>query len=360
MTRVYNFSPGPATLPLEVLQQAKEELLDWHGLGMSVMEISHRSKDFVTVAQEAEADIRDLLQIPPNYKVLFLQGGARSQFAMVPMNLLHSKKRAEYIDTGVWSSLAMKEASRYCQVDVVASSQEQHYRTIPPPENWVINSQDAAYFHYVDNETVNGVEFPFIPDVDLPIVSDMSSNILSRPIDISRFALIYAGAQKNIGPAGLTLVIVREDLLGNVLPFTPSMFNYELHAKENSMYNTPPTFAWYMAGLGFKWLKKQGGVGVISQKNQRKAEKLYNFIDQHDFYCNPIDKACRSRMNVVFSLRNESLNEQFLQEATSAGLCNLRGHKLVGSMRASLYNALPEEAVDQLIVFMKDFSNRNG
>ncbi len=360
MTRVYNFSAGPATLPLEVLQTAKEELLDWQDLGMSVMEVSHRSKEYVAIAQEAEANVRELLQIPSDYIVLFLQGGARSQFAMVPMNLLRGKQTADYLDTGIWSKLALKEGQRYCKVNTVASSDEFDYRTVPPRNSWEINSE-AAYFHYVDNETINGIEFPTIPDVDdLLLVSDMSSNLLSRVFDVSRFALIYAGAQKNIGPAGLTLVIVRQDLLGNALPFTPSMFNYELHANEDSMYNTPPTFAWYMAGLTFKWLKAQGGLSAIAKKNQLKADKLYNYIDQSDFYHNHIDPTYRSRMNVVFGLHDDSLNQQFLEEANEVGLTNLKGHKLVGAMRASIYNAMPVEGINHLIHFMNDFSNRFG
>jgi phosphoserine aminotransferase len=359
MSRVYNFSAGPATLPLEVLQQAKEELLDWHDLGMSVMEISHRSKAFMEVAEQAESDLRELLAIPNNYKVLFLQGGARSQFAMVPMNLLAGKESADYVDSGIWSGLAIKEAARYCTVNVVASSKDQGYITIPPQNTWAINPK-SAYFHYVDNETVNGVEFPEIPEVSLPLVSDMSSNILSRPFDVSRFALVYAGAQKNVGPAGLTIVIVREDLLGKSLYFTPSMFNYELHAKENSLYNTPPTFSWYMAGLTFKWLKERGGLAAMAQINQRKSSKLYQYIDQSDFYHNPVNPLYRSRMNVIFCLKDESINDQFLKEANDNGLANLKGHKLVGAMRASIYNALPEEAIDRLIDFMKDFSVRWG
>lgn len=360
MARVYNFSAGPATLPLEVLQQAQNELLDWHNLGMSVMEISHRSPEYSAMAQEAESDLRELLAIPSHYRVLFLQGGARSQFAMVPLNLLGTNKTADYINTGIWSALAIKEAQRYCKVNEVASSADANHITIPDKAEWQIN-EHSAYFHYVDNETINGVEFPFIPKVGvLPLVSDMSSNILSRPFDVSQFGLIYAGAQKNVGPAGLTLVIIREDLLGHALPFTPSMFNYDLHAKENSMYNTPPTFAWYMAGATFKWLKSRGGLEAIAKENRSKSQKLYAFIDVNDFYSNPVDVRYRSRMNVVFNLQNESLNDTFLQQARANGLANLKGHKLVGGMRASLYNALPEEGVDCLISFMKDFSKRFG
>lgn len=359
MSRVYNFSAGPATLPLEVLQRAKEEILDWQGLGMSVMEISHRSKPFMEMAQQAETDFRELLAVPSDYKVLFLQGGARSQFAMVPMNLLAGSETADYIDTGIWSGLAIKEASKYCKVNIVASSKEQGYVSIPPSNTWRINPK-SAYFHFVDNETVNGVEFPEIPEVSLPLVSDMSSNILSRPFDVSRYALFYAGAQKNVGPAGLTIVVVREDLLGKPLYFTPSMFNYELHAKENSLYNTPPTFSWYMAGLTFQWIKQQGGLAAIAEQNLRKASKLYKFIDQSDFYHNPVDPLYRSRMNVIFCLKDEGKNEQFLKESQENGLANLKGHKLVGAMRASIYNAMPEAGVDSLIDFMKDFSNRWG
>jgi phosphoserine aminotransferase len=360
MARVYNFSAGPAALPLSVLEQAKEELLDWHQLGMSVMEISHRGKDFSALAQEAEADFRDLLNVPDNYHVLFLQGGGRSQFAMVPLNLLRHAQTANYLDTGIWSDLAIQEAKRYCTVHLVASSKTNNYRDIPAMQAWHINS-DGAYLHYVDNETINGVEFPDIPEVaSMPLVSDMSSNLLSRPLDVSRFGVIYAGAQKNIGPAGLTLVIVRDDLLGGALPFTPSMFNYTLHAKESSMYNTPPTFAWYLTALNFKWLKHQGGLASIAQKNKRKAGKLYQFIDNNDFYSNPIDRNYRSRMNVIFNLNDEKLNDTFLAQATANGLANLRGHRYVGGMRASIYNAMPEEGVDCLISFMKDFEKQFG
>lgn len=358
MSRVYNFSAGPATLPLAVLEQAKTELLDWHKLGMSVMEISHRSDAFMEVASEAETNLRELLNIPQNYKVLFLQGGARSQFAMVPMNLLRGKTTADYLDIGIWSGLALNEAKRYCDVRVVASAESSHYTTIPDVQNWDINP-DAAYFHYVDNETINGVEFPFIPQVPSLLVSDMSSNILSRPIDVSRFALIYAGAQKNMGPAGVTIVIVREDLIDDPHPLTPSMFRYALHAKEGSMYNTPPTFAWYMVGLVLKWLKAQGGVAEIAKQNQRKADKLYNYLDQSDFYFNSIDPSYRSRMNVVFSIGDPLLEKKFLLESTQGGLANLKGHKLVGGMRASIYNALPEAGVDSLVHFMDAFEKRH-
>lgn len=358
MTRVFNFSAGPAALPIEVLQKAQQELLDWRNLGMSVMEVSHRSKDYMELACEIEQDFRDLLQIPSDYSVLFLQGGARSQFAMVPMNLLNKHKTADYLDTGIWSSLAIKEASRYCEVNIVASSKDQNYSHIPT-QTWHLNDH-SAYFHYVDNETINGVEFSSVPEVSLPIVSDMSSNILSRPVDVSRFALIYAGAQKNVGPAGLTLVIIRKDLLGKALPYTPSMFDYELHATQGSMYNTPPTFAWYMAGLTFKWLKEQGGLETVAERNVKKSNMLYHYLDQSDFYYNTVKSSDRSRMNVVFYLKDDTLNDTFLKEASACGLANLKGHKLIGGMRASLYNAVPTEAVEKLIEFMKDFSRRWG
>jgi phosphoserine aminotransferase len=359
MTRVYNFSPGPATLPETVLQQVKAELLDWQGLGMSVMEISHHSAEFKQLVQTAEQDLRELLNIPSQYKVLFLQGGGRSQFAMVPLNLLGGKNTADYIDTGIWSNMALKEASRFGEVNIVASSAGDNYRTIPPQATWQSNP-DAAYFHYVDNETVNGVEFPATPRINYaPLVADMSSNILSRVIDVNDFGLIYAAAQKNMGPAGITLVIVREDLLGDALPSTPSMFNYTLHANANSLYNTPPTFAWYVTALMFQWLKKQGGVASIAATNARKAKKLYDLIDSSDFYQNTVDPQYRSRMNVVFKLANESLNESFLQAAKAVGIAGLKGHSQVGGMRASIYNAMPEAGVDALVEFMRDFEKRS-
>jgi phosphoserine aminotransferase len=358
--RIYNFSPGPSALPVEVLQLVQQELFDWRNTGMSVMEISHRSKEFMEMAEQAESDLRNLLAIPLHYKILFLQGGARSQFAMVPMNLLRGKQTADYITTGIWSNFAAKEAKRYCEVNIVASSEDSGYTTIPAQSEWCLNSE-AAYFHYVDNETINGVEFSMIPDIDsTPLVSDMSSNLLSRSFDITRFALIYAGAQKNIGIAGLTIVIVREDLLGNFLSFVPSMFDYKVQADNSSMYNTPPTFAWYLTSLIFQWLKNQGGVATIAQCNQRKAQKLYQFIDACDFYDNSVEPQYRSRMNVVFSLKDEQLNDLFLQQAKLVGLVNLKGHKLVGGMRASIYNALPETGVDVLINFMQGFARKYG
>jgi len=357
---IFNFSPGPAVLPHAVLQQAQAELLDWHGSGMSVMEMSHRGKEFMSIAAQAEADLRTLMAIPNNYKVLFLQGGAHSQFAMIPMNLARGKKQADYLDTGDWSLKAIEEGQRYIGINTVASSIDSNYTTIPPFANWQLN-QDAAYLHYTSNETIRGVEFDWIPEVsDVPLVVDMSSDILSRPIDVSRFGLIYAGAQKNIGPAGLTIVIVREDLLGQVLDGTPSMFNYQIYAETESMYNTPPAYAWYLSGLVFQWLLQQGGLEAMAQINQRKAEKLYAAIDASDFYNNPVDPDCRSWMNVPFTLANSELEKRFLDEAAQAGLMTLKGHRLVGGMRASIYNAMPEEGVDALIAFMRDFEAKHG
>jgi phosphoserine aminotransferase len=360
MARVFNFSAGPGMLPTEVIQQIRDELLNWHGLGSSIMEISHRSKEFEEVAATAEQDLRDLLAIPSHYKVLFLQGGGRGQFAMVPLNLLRGGKTADYFNTGFWSKYAIAEARRYCEVNVVADTEATGFCTIPPAATWDCNPQ-AAYLHFTSNETINGVEFQSPPEVgDVPLVADMSSNILSRSLDVSRYGLIYAAAQKNIGPSGLTVVIVREDLLGQALPFTPTMYNYKVHADNRSLYNTPPTFAWYIAGLVFNWLKKQGGVAAIDKINQRKAQKLYRFIDDHDFYHNPVDPAYRSRMNVIFKLRDEKLETLFLTQANAAGLTALKGHKLLGGMRASIYNAMPEQGVDALISFMADFAQKYG
>jgi len=360
MTRKYNFSAGPAALPEAVLQQAKEEILDWQGSGMSVMEMSHRGKEFMSIAETAEQDLRELLSIPDNYKVLFLQGGASAQFAMVPMNLLRGKNKADYINTGAWSKKAIAEAGRYCEVNVAATSEAEKFSTVPEQSTWHLSS-DAAYLHYTPNETIGGVEFPFIPETgDIPLVADMSSTILSRPLDVSKYGVIYAGAQKNIGPAGLTIVIVRDDLIGETLPGTPAMFDYKIHADTGSMYNTPPTYGWYLAGLVFKWLKTQGGLQGIAEINQRKADKLYNAIDQSDFYANPVDPACRSWMNVPFTLANPDLDKIFLEQAAEQGLVTLKGHRSVGGMRASIYNAMPEEGVDALISFMAEFERKNG
>ncbi len=360
MSRVYNFSAGPAVLPEEVLLQAKEEMLDWHGCGMSVMEMSHRGKEFSSIAEQAEADLRELMGIPNDYKVLFLQGGASSQFTAIPMNLLRGNQAADYINTGSWSKKAIAEAKRYCEVNVVATTEESKFTTTPAQNALNLNA-DAAYVHYTPNETIQGVEFPYIPDTKgVPLVADMSSNILSRPVDVSKFGMIYAGAQKNIGPAGLTVVIVKEELLGDVVASTPTMFNYAIMADGDSMYNTPPTYAWYLAGLVFQWLKKNGGLQKMAEVNERKAGKLYAAIDASSFYSNPVEPHSRSWMNVPFTLANADLDATFLEEAKGAGLVTLKGHRSVGGMRASIYNAMPEAGVDALIAFMADFEKRNG
>ena len=360
MSAIYNFSAGPAMLPAAVMQQAREEFLDWHGVGMSVMEMSHRSKEYLSIATRAEADLRALLAVPDNYKVLFLQGGATSQFAMVPMNLLRGRGQADYINTGAWSKKAIAEARRYCDVNVAASSEDSSFTTIPEFSSWQLNA-DAAYLHYTPNETIGGVEFHDIPDSgEVPLVVDMSSTILSRPLDVSRFGLIYAGAQKNIGPAGLTVVIVRDDLLGDPVPGTPSMFDYQAHADSGSMLNTPPTFAWYLAGLVFAWLREQGGLAAMAEINQRKSQRLYDAIEASAFYSSPVDLACRSWMNVPFTLANPDLDGAFLDQAKPAGLLNLKGHRSVGGMRASIYNAMPEAGVDALIGFMQEFERTHG
>jgi len=361
MTKVFNFSAGPAVLPADVLKRAQQELTDWHGSGMSVMEMSHRGKEFLAIAEQAEADLRELMKIPANYKVLFLQGGASAQFAMVPMNLLRGKKGADYINTGEWSKKAIKEARKFCTVNVAASSEAVKFTTVPPRNEWKLDPQ-AAYLHYTPNETIGGVEFPSIPDAgQVPLVADMSSTILSRPVEVSRFGLIYAGAQKNIGPAGLTIVIVREDLLGEVLPGTPSTFDYQIAADNGSMYNTPATYAWYMAGLVFQWLKAKGGLEGMAAINERKATKLYRAIDgSKGFYRNPVDPACRSWMNVPFTLADATLDEAFLKGARAAGLLQLKGHRSVGGMRASIYNAMPEAGIDALIGYMNEFAVKQG
>ncbi|MCC5810327.1 MAG: 3-phosphoserine/phosphohydroxythreonine transaminase [Ectothiorhodospiraceae bacterium] len=358
MARVYNFSAGPAMLPEAVLKQAAEEMLDWQGSGMSVMEMSHRGKEFVSIAARAEQTLRELMGIPENYKVLFLQGGATGQFAAIPMNLLRGRKAADYINTGSWSKKAIKEAKAYCDVNVAAASPDD-VLTIPPRESWKL-AGDAAYVHYTPNETISGVEFHWVPEVDAPLVADMSSTILSRPVDVSKYGLIYAGAQKNIGPAGITLVIVRDDLIGETLPGTPSIWDYQAMAEADSMSNTPPTYAWYIAGLVFQWIKDQGGLEAMATLNRRKAEKLYQAIDGSDFYSNPVDPNCRSWMNVPFVLADDALDDTFLAEARQAGLTTLKGHRSVGGMRASIYNAMPEAGVDRLVEFMAEFERRNG
>ena len=360
MSRVYNFSAGPAMLPQAVLERAREEMLDWRDSGMSVMEMSHRGKEFMSIATEAEADLRELMAIPDNYKVLFLQGGASSQFAMVPINLLRGRKGADYLNTGAWSKKAIAEGKRYCEVNIAGSSEDSIFTTVPAQDELKLNA-DAAYLHYTPNETIGGVEFPYIPETgDVPLVADMSSTILSRPVDVSRYGVIYAGAQKNIGPAGLTIVIVREDLIGQPRDGQPSMFDYATHAKADSMYNTPPTYAWYLAGLVFKWIRDRGGLAAMAEINRRKADKLYAAIDNSDFYANPVDPECRSWMNVPFTLADAELDKLFLEEAAAVGLKTLKGHRSVGGMRASIYNAMPEAGVDALVEFMADFEKKHG
>lgn len=361
MGRVFNFSAGPAMVPEEVLKQAAEEMLDWQGSGMCVMEMSHRDKEFMSIAAQAEKDLRELMSIPANYKVMFLQGGASSQFAMVPINLLRGKKKADYFLTGAWSEKAIQEAARYCEVNTVCSSKATNYNHVPAASDWKF-SPDAAYVHYVSNETIHGVEFPVVPDVgNIPLVVDMSSTILSRPVDVSKFGVIYAGAQKNIGPAGLTVAIVREDLIGQTLPGMPVMFDYKIHADNESMYNTPPTYSWYIAGLVFQWMKRKGGLAAIGEMNQAKAKTLYSAIDgSAGFYKNPVAYGDRSWMNVPFTLVDAKLDDAFLKEAKKAGLVSLKGHRSIGGMRASIYNAMPQSGVDALVSFMKDFAKRNG
>ncbi len=360
MSRVYNFSAGPATMPQWVLDRVRDELRDWGGTGMSVMEMSHRGEAFASIAAQAQSDLRELLGIPDHFKVLFLQGGATAQFALVPMNLLSQGVGADYVITGVWSEKALAEARRYGEVHVAADSRASRFTTIPAPEKWSLRP-GSAYVHYTPNETIHGVEFHWIPEVgEVPLVADMSSTLLSRPLEVERFGLIYAGAQKNIGPAGLTLVIVREDLLGHAFPDTPTVFDYQVQADHDSMYNTPPTFAWYVAGLVFQWLREQGGLEAMAEANRRKAEKLYRTIDSSGFYRNPVDPGCRSWMNVPFVLKDPSLDVMFLKEAADAGLVGLKGHRSVGGMRASIYNAMPEAGVDALIDFMRDFENRHA
>ena len=360
MSRVYNFSAGPAALPTEVLAQAQSEMMDWNGSGMSVMEMSHRGKDYMSIAKKAEADLRELMNIPENYKVLFVQGGASSQFAMVPINLLNGKKSADYLLTGQWSKKAVAEAKRFCNVNLVADTSDSNFTTVPDEASLKFDPE-AAYVHYTPNETIVGVEFDYIPDTgDVPLVADMSSTILSRAIDVSKFGVIYAGAQKNIGPAGLTIVIVREDLIGNADSNMPVMFDYSTFAENESMYNTPPTYSWYIASLVFAWGLNRGGMSDIEAVNKRKAEKLYKTIDDSAFYSNPVDVNNRSWMNVPFILANADLDAAFIEQAAAKGLVTLKGHRSVGGMRASIYNAMPEEGVDALIAFMQAFASANA
>jgi phosphoserine aminotransferase len=357
---IYNFSAGPAVLPKAVLQQVQTEMVDWHGSGMSVMEMSHRGREFMGIAAEAEADLREVMGIPGNYKVLFLQGGASSQFAMVPMNLLRGKASADYLNTGEWSKKAIKEAKKYGAVNVVATSEDKNFSYAPAFADWKRDA-GAAYLHYTPNETIGGVEIFDIPDSgDTPLVADMSSTILSRPVDVSKFGVIYAGAQKNIGPAGLTIVIVREDLIGETLKGTPTMFDYKTHADNESMYNTPPTFGLYTAGLVFKWLKTNGGLAAMEATNRKKAELLYSKLDSTGFYNSPVAVANRSLMNIPFTLADAALDEAFLKGAKAANLLQLKGHRSVGGMRASIYNAMPFEGVQALVAYMDDFEKSHG
>ncbi len=358
--RIFNFSAGPAVLPEEVLRKAAAEMLDWHGSGMSVMEMSHRGKEFIAIAHKAEADLRTLLAIPVNYKVLFLQGGAIAENAIVPMNLLAGKTGADYINTGEWSKKSIKEAKKYCTVNVAASAEDQAFTYIPPRDQWRL-AADAAYVHVCTNETIGGVEYQWTPDTgEVPLVADMSSHILSRAIDVAKYGVIYAGAQKNIGPAGLTIVMVREELLGRALPITPSAFNWKEQSEAESMLNTPPTYAIYIAGLVFEWLQAQGGVAAIEQRNIAKAALLYDYLDGSPFYHNPVRREDRSRMNVPFKLRDPALDEAFLKGAKERGMVQLKGHRAVGGMRASIYNAMPIAGVATLVEYMREFAQRKG
>jgi len=357
---VWNFGSGPAMLVPEVLQQARAELADWHGSGMSIMEMSHRGKEFVAVAAAAEADLRALLAIPAHYKVLFLQGGATAQFAAVPMNLLRGKASADFVVTGEWSKKAHAEAAKYCTPNLAASAKDRNFTYVPKQASWRL-APDAAYVHVCTNETIGGVEFHWTPDTGaVPLVADMSSHILSRPVDVSRYGLIYAGAQKNIGPAGLVIVIVREDLIGQAMPATPNILDYKLQADADSMLNTPPTFALYLAGLTFRWLLAKGGLAAMERENVAKAELLYGFLDGQDFYASPVAKEDRSRMNVPFRLHDDTLDARFLEEAEARGLSQLKGHRSVGGMRASIYNAMPIAGVAALVEFLADFARRHG
>jgi len=360
MSRVHNFSAGPAALPLEVLEQVRDELLEWRGAGMGVMEMSHRGQDFGTIIERAEADLRELLAVPANYRVLFLQGGATLQFAMVPINLMRGRACADYLVTGSWSKKALGEARRLAGARVVADTEGEGFVRAPAQHELDLDPQ-AAYLHYCSNETIYGVEFPYVRDTGaVPLVADMSSHILSRPVDVSRYGLIYAGAQKNIGPVGLTIVIVREDLLGEPMPGMPVMLDYAIHADNGSMYNTPPTFPIYVAGLIFEWLKRQGGVAGIERRNVEKAALLYDFIDASGFYANPVRLQDRSRMNVPFTLARPELDGLFLQQAEAAGIVQIKGHKSVGGMRASIYNPTTLDSVRTLVEFMREFERRHA
>ncbi|MDZ4812467.1 MAG: 3-phosphoserine/phosphohydroxythreonine transaminase [Pseudomonadota bacterium] len=359
MSRAFNFASGPAALPEPVLQRAKEEFLDWGSARASVMEVSHRGKEFIALAEKAERDLREILAVPSNYKVLFLQGGATQHFAQIPMNLANGKA-ADYLVTGHWGEKSVKEAAPYCTVQIVANSAGAKFMQLPPRTSWQLDA-NAAYFHYTPNETIAGVEIHEVPDVGtVPIVADMSSTILSRPLDVSKFGLIYAGAQKNIGPSGVVVLIIRDDLLERCPKSIPNIFNYAAHAKEGSMLNTPPTFAWYLAGLNFEWIQSEGGLTAIGERNRHKAALLYGYIDGSGYYSNPVEVAARSWMNVPFRLQDEALDDRFVKESEAAGLLALKGHRSVGGMRASIYNAMPLAGVEALIDFMKDFAKRHG
>ncbi|HSW68890.1 MAG TPA: 3-phosphoserine/phosphohydroxythreonine transaminase [Gammaproteobacteria bacterium] len=362
MKRVFNFSAGPAMLPEEVLLEAQAEMLDWHGTGMSIMELGHRGSEFKVIAEQAEADLRELMSIPSHYHVLFIAGGASTQFAMVPLNLMNEKKIADYVDTGIWSKKAIDEAKRYGHVNVVARTEVSHAMAhVPSEKHWSLNPE-ASYVHYTPNETIEGLEFHWVPKTgNVPLVADMTSLILSKPMDVNQFGVIYAGSQKNMGQAGLTVVIIRDDLIQEPMPRTPTLCSYKVTAENKSFYNTPPTYAWYIMGLVFAWMKRKGGLEYFGKLNRRKAEKLYGFIDKNsEFYTNSIHAESRSVMNVPFSLTKGELTDLFLDSAKAAGLTNLKGHRLAGGVRASIYNAMPEEGVDLLIDFMKDFANKHG
>ena len=360
MAKVFNFSAGPAVLPEEVLVQARYELLDWHGVGMSVMEMSHRSTEFVSIIERVESDLRELLAIPGEYKVLFLQGGATSQFSMIPQNLLGTKSGADYIYTGQWSKKAIAEAGKFCKVNVAASSEDKNFSYVPKRESWNLDPE-AAYVHITSNETIGGIEYQETPDVgNVPLVADMSSHLLSRPIDVARYGLIYAGAQKNIGPAGLTILIMREDLIGQASSGIASIADYKTHADNKSMYNTPPTYAIYMAGLVLQWLKRRGGLDAMEKTNIGKAQLLYGCLDASGFYNSPVAVEDRSRMNVPFRLTDEKLDAEFLEQGRRQGLVQLKGHRSIGGMRASIYNAMPKEGVQALVEFMHEFERTHG
>jgi phosphoserine aminotransferase len=362
MRQVFNFSAGPAMLPEAVLLQAQQEMLDWQGTQMSIMELGHRGSEFKRVAEQAEADLRELMKIPKHYHVLFLAGGATTQFAMVPMNLFGENNHADYIDTGIWSKKAIAEASRYGTVNVAAHTQHQnHLAYIPHQEEWNINPK-AAYLHYTPNETIDGLEFQWVPHTQpIPLVADMTSMFLSRPVDVEDYGIIYAGAQKNVGQAGITIVIIREDLVKAALTHTPTLYSYQTHVEHHSFYSTPPTYSWYITGLVLAWMKREGGVQVFYERNQKKAHTLYTLIDEYkDFYVSRIRPDCRSMMNIMFYLKDESLTAEFLKEAEERGLTNLRGHRVSGGVRASIYNAMPDEGVSRLAEFMKEYAKRKG